>query len=1112
MRLRTARWWRRFVDPVRRRRAARRILPPRAAAPRAARWRRSRRTVVTSVVTIIGALLLLSWLGRAFVVVVIEHEPVVFPPRFDPDTACRRTGVSCGALTGFVVTWLSVAAAFAVFLLFRFRSVLRPYQRRAKTKASELVPTAGGIVGEVVGREELCEVIIDDLRNSDDRRPHVLLGGVGTGKTAVLVRLTRLLAKGGATPVPVRLRDVQSGDLDFHDLAWKKFKLEVDRTLLAQGEADKAWRQLRRRDRIVVLADGLEEAFSGDEVQDRDNQIRIAIRRARRDKLPLVIASRPHDALRGVDAAIFELEPLSGSASLDYLRRHGATGDRQRLDWIVETAEIAEAPLYLRITRELHERGLLHHLTDGARARGVNTRSLDRSALRLNLLDTWLEALIDGHLQADLPFTQEERLSTVACVSALAVVGLELDSLEVRYDQVVQLDGRGQEVFKDTSLGAALSLLVENKRIRSTQIRLAATWATRLGLLEARAQGVRFQHSILQAYLGSLLLDSVVTREDDSAIAGKDDSAVTSKDFATANFRRAGKPARELLIALVLMSRRRRGPDVSAGGLSSDNPLTAAPAVPAETMPKVVTMLIDETVDRWDNKALDMIAAAFEIDSVNPDPRHQDIAGRVHDEWTKFAASDARTLEEAKLGVVYRFGDAARQIQRDWGRKDGTVRACFQALFEIGCIEDSSYAVRRAVAQQLGISGQGAFKALETKLSEGLDWNWAKDRTPEQEEEAWRKSIMCAWITPLLLGSVDAETRPAGESNLRRWVEHVGVSESGKRMPLSVEIALAQGFTYAANRRRRHPYAHTEARSFLVEQATDLLKRSGFWAAQLTLLHALTLWALPDDGMVDPDAGEARRRDRRRERAQEEQRDTQKKPAPPSPDPRTRVAHWLDIAGSERDTRLDADRESSGDGKHPFVREAADLAVYALESRQPERFIWVDVFGVTSKIGSRSTGQGELRKHNLWIPPSVGWSALDPRAQKLVADVLLLGNLADRGRRPTQREQRLRRANRHDLPPCLKGSRDPLDPNRAVGGAQNSEPGANCAGGCRFELCPYPPKGVQSYRAEISEAFCRRQHTLLGRQWGRRRSASWQGALPDELQRFWNDMARRARR
>ena len=42
-------------------------------------------------------------------------------------------------------------------------------------------------------------------------RPHVLVGGVGTGKTAVLVRLTELLAEKRAIPVPVKLRDATTG-------------------------------------------------------------------------------------------------------------------------------------------------------------------------------------------------------------------------------------------------------------------------------------------------------------------------------------------------------------------------------------------------------------------------------------------------------------------------------------------------------------------------------------------------------------------------------------------------------------------------------------------------------------------------------------------------------------------------------------------------------------------------------------------------------------------------------------------------------------------------------------------------------------------------------------
>jgi hypothetical protein len=131
-----------------------------------------------------------------------------------------------------------------------------------------------------------------------------------------------------------------------------------------------------------------------------------------------------------------------------------------------------------------------------------------------------------------------------------------------------------------------------------------------------------------------------------------------------------------------------------------------------------------------------------------------------------------------------------------------------------------------------------------------------------------------------------------------------------------------------------------------------------------------------------------------------------------------------------------------------------------------------------------------------------------------VADVLLLQNLAERGDPPAQRERQLKRENRRDIPPCLSGSRRPLDPTREIGTTQTTEPGANCVAGCPFDLCPYPPKGIQSYRTELSDAFCRRQQNLLRRtKLGiRKKAAAWQGALPSELRRFWQDMAGRARR
>ena len=174
------------------------------------------------------------------------------------------------------------------------------------------------MIGEVVGRDELCHVMIEDLRDRGIRRPHVIVGGVGTGKTALLVRLTQLLAERGAVPVPVRLRDAQE-NLDFRELARKRFVAESNAAMLSDAEGEKVWRQLCKDDQVVVLADGLEEALIEGKVErERDNLIRLAIRQASEHRLPLIVASRPHDLLREMEAATVE---LSRSAR----RRHCST-------------------------------------------------------------------------------------------------------------------------------------------------------------------------------------------------------------------------------------------------------------------------------------------------------------------------------------------------------------------------------------------------------------------------------------------------------------------------------------------------------------------------------------------------------------------------------------------------------------------------------------------------------------------------------------------------------------------------------------------------------------------------------------------------------------------
>ena len=138
-------------------------------------------------------------------------------------------------------------------------------------------------------------------------------------------------------------------------------------------------------------------------------------------------------------------------------------------------------------------------------------------------------------------------------------------------------------------------------------------------------------------------------------------------------------------------------------------------------------------------------------------------------------------------------------------------------------------------------------------------------------------------------------------------------------------------------------------------------------------------------------------------------------------------------------------------GPHPFVREAAQLAVLALKTGLPAAVL-LDRRERRRRPGGFPQHEHETtqRKHRLWIPPSAGWTALNGRAQQLVADVLLLLNLADRGDQPHEQ-----RAAAEALEPdttCRRASPatgPSLDPGLTVGTATSSAPGTSCVDGCR---------------------------------------------------------------
>ena len=221
----------------------------------------------------------------------------------------------------------------------------------------------------------------------------MIVGGVGTGKTALLVQLTKQLAEAGAVPVPLGLRTAHEG-LDFRELARERFMSEAGGRLVAGTDAEKAWRHLLRDDQIVVLADGLEEALI--DGKDRDAVIRLAIHRANKDKLPLIVASRPHDPLREMEAAIIDLEPLSEEAALDYIQPTDRGMSERRLDWVVETADVVNPPLPANhaavLTSCTHQVHLPHRPADREQL------ELSTGPSSLSRLDAWTGALVRGHL------------------------------------------------------------------------------------------------------------------------------------------------------------------------------------------------------------------------------------------------------------------------------------------------------------------------------------------------------------------------------------------------------------------------------------------------------------------------------------------------------------------------------------------------------------------------------------------------------------------------------------------------------------------------------------------------------------------------------------------
>ena len=1245
------------------------------------RWRNPPLNKILVVVMWMLSLLLVVWVVRALVTLMWYREGGWSWGPYNPDAGCTSVVTSCDAVNGIVMPVLLLAYSTVAFLAWRLLRVRRYYTRQAREHPEQLVQSAGSLIEQVVGRDQVCDAIMNNLHDRRVRRPHVIIGNVGSGKTALMVHLTERLAARGAIPVPIRLRDVQhEEDLDFCELARRRFGEIVAPVVTSGAELDRVWRWLRRSsDRIVVVADGLDEALAGGELAGRrDNTIRKAIAQVGAGKVPvpLVIASRPHDPLRAMQAAISDLEPLSDEAALHYVASAGTwRADLKPIDRLVEAANMAESPLYLQIAKDLHARDLLEPVWSDDGSGQLETQ--DRWALRESLLYSWFDALTDGAIHPELPIDSDTRNAVVEFVSALACIGLASDSSRV---SLATLDpnlsstsrhadghecGMTDKWVERTAhrLGERMARLqrpdgyactspaAASTRARTPwmDVRVAATWGARMGLVHESGDEVHFQHSIIQAYLGSRFLDAQL--RDATPVDGPArpvDVTDGARERVTAAAERAGgSPAaapesaphpargatataprpvtasatapppssdhiahairhggRELLIALTLYSRSLRCTCTCRDG-ESGSTQPCAVALTVEQLRACAGEVLDQadqaerrvyrTLGRPsdgeppDNRAglrrraLDLYGAAMDVTTVDDHPRIDEVLAELEDQWALFGiGEDPARLSDAKRNVVKQCGAAIRHVPQQEKQKRAYAR-----LYQIGIAEPDAR-VRAAITQEIGTGAEVAFEALadrfrsdpragtgsdgtgpdeagpdgsapagppaaarfvdadgvvgmnghgadlsardqrawrlhDLRLRQRRERKVAEDETAE-ERRVWQKKVLDAWTLPLLVesasrayhagspqgelerliaeiaqrcrresvwflsGATTGSAPPEADRNgsvhgarngsdgfARSGPEGIATFDPGSGEALSA--ALARGLKYAANR-RPGAQSHKEGREFLKKQTGELLKRSTFWLTRLTLVQALALWALPDDvNAPQPMRGQGA-------------------------DPGGQVREWL--------------ARPDGAPEHPLVEAAGRLAVRALQTRRPERFLWIDEATVASAIGTEVSSPGEQRYHNLWIPPSTGWSSLDPLAQQLLADELVHIVLAERGYRPKELfsvVDRLRDERR--LPACLSKDRSRLDPVRAV--ESDAQPGDHCP--CGMRMCPYPAKAERDLRVEFTEVFCLHQRDMLKawqpRSWlylRLRREARWQRSVPVAgMRRFWDEMGERAR-
>lgn len=263
---------------------------------------------------------------------------------------------------------LALSAYFYFYFLTAHRAT-RELLRVAQQSPERMFPYApeAGSAEQIFGRERLVREIADGINSRFGSGPQIVVGVTGSGKTTLLLALATQLAKRHfILPIVLSLRD-SDNDLDQHDfsgLAFRRFEALVDPYIRGEAEADKLWRWMCKKRRIVVLADDL----------DRSNQakdpyktaIRLALDKAQMRNLPLVVTTRraglPPDLYEPpIDLSDWPLEGRNRAA--EYVMRRAGQSDRDDVRGLVEenirAGELLENAFYLALLARLLRVGKL---------------------------------------------------------------------------------------------------------------------------------------------------------------------------------------------------------------------------------------------------------------------------------------------------------------------------------------------------------------------------------------------------------------------------------------------------------------------------------------------------------------------------------------------------------------------------------------------------------------------------------------------------------------------------------------------------------------------------------------------------------------------------------